>query len=451
MKKINRLLIMIIIFTTLVIMFNINIYADSKGANEVLIEMLNKASLNDINYLQNINITENEYKEIEKFTIDLVKECKDDEEKMKTIFSWVHNNVKYGNANNDPYEVFINKVGVCQGYANLYTVMMDILDIPTVLIQGNTYFGAHAWCLTKIGENWLLMDPTNAIIRYDIKEYDEIYTNSYFTPIYIHTILLEDSYYKYTYNNGVAIVESKTDNKKLQMPDEIKGLNITTFCISALSTNTEELKLNKYVDKIIYNEQYRNNLKAISIDPNNTKFASYKNILYTKDYSNITFIPNNIEVIELKPIKNLEKGTLSNLEYVNKVVIPYGTEFIGDYCFEMLPNLKEVYIPNSVTKISSNAFYNIGSEFIIYTSNNSAAHKFALEHNIKFILLDIELNKGDLDKNGAVNANDAAVALDLYKYGNATDEDMQIGDMNNDGVINANDAALILDVYKYCK
>ena len=58
---------------------------------------------------------------------------------------------------------------------------------------------------------------------------------------------------------------------------------------------------------------------------------------------------------------------------------------------------------------------------------------------------------GDLDRNGAVNANDAAVALDLYKYGNAKDEDMQIGDMNEDGVINANDAALILDVYKYGK
>ena len=57
--------------------------------------------------------------------------------------------------------------------------------------------------------------------------------------------------------------------------------------------------------------------------------------------------------------------------------------------------------------------------------------------------------KGDLDRNGAVNANDAAKALDLYKYGNATDEDMQIGDMNEDGTINANDAALILDVYKY--
>ena len=62
-----------------------------------------------------------------------------------------------------------------------------------------------------------------------------------------------------------------------------------------------------------------------------------------------------------------------------------------------------------------------------------------------------EYLKGDLDRNGAVNANDAAVALDLYKYGNATDEDMKIGDINEDGVINANDAALILDVYKYGK
>ena len=60
-----------------------------------------------------------------------------------------------------------------------------------------------------------------------------------------------------------------------------------------------------------------------------------------------------------------------------------------------------------------------------------------------------DFKKGDLDRNGAVNANDAAVALDLYKYGNVSDSDMKIGDMNEDGVINANDAALILDVYKY--
>jgi hypothetical protein len=57
--------------------------------------------------------------------------------------------------------------------------------------------------------------------------------------------------------------------------------------------------------------------------------------------------------------------------------------------------------------------------------------------------------KGDLDRNGVINANDAAIALDLYKYGNVSDEDLQIGDMDDNGVINGNDAALILDMYKY--
>lgn len=56
--------------------------------------------------------------------------------------------------------------------------------------------------------------------------------------------------------------------------------------------------------------------------------------------------------------------------------------------------------------------------------------------------------KGDLDENDVVNANDAAIALDIYKNGNATEDQLLIGDLDKNGVINANDAALILDMYK---
>lgn len=59
--------------------------------------------------------------------------------------------------------------------------------------------------------------------------------------------------------------------------------------------------------------------------------------------------------------------------------------------------------------------------------------------------------KGDLDGDGVVNANDAAMVLDLYKYGNTTDDDFLVADIDEDGMINANDAALILDMYKYGK
>ena len=265
MKKV-KILVLVFMFVIMAVTSNFSIYAnDNKGANEILIQMLNKADLSKVNYLQGINIKENEYQEIQKFTLELVNNCKTDEEKMNTIFKWVHENVKYGNANNDPYEVFINRVGVCQGYANLYTVMMDILNIPTILIQGNTYFGAHAWCLTNINDNWILIDPTNYIIRYDVKDYDAVYTDSYFTPTYIHSILLEDDNYGYTYYDGVAIIENKINNKIVTIPDEIDGLQITTFCTSTLNNNTEELNLNKNIKNIINNVQNDNVLKKIAI------------------------------------------------------------------------------------------------------------------------------------------------------------------------------------------
>ena len=59
-----------------------------------------------------------------------------------------------------------------------------------------------------------------------------------------------------------------------------------------------------------------------------------------------------------------------------------------------------------------------------------------------------EYLKGDLDRNNVVDANDASVALELYKSQNATSEDIQIGDMDNNNLIDANDASLILEYYK---
>ena len=56
--------------------------------------------------------------------------------------------------------------------------------------------------------------------------------------------------------------------------------------------------------------------------------------------------------------------------------------------------------------------------------------------------------KGDLDKNNVVDANDASVALELYKAQNATQEDIAIGDMDNNNLIDANDASLILEYFK---
>lgn len=59
------------------------------------------------------------------------------------------------------------------------------------------------------------------------------------------------------------------------------------------------------------------------------------------------------------------------------------------------------------------------------------------------------LRKGDLNDDGLVDSADAAIALNLYKYNNATENDLEIGDMDENGMIDSADAAIILNVYKY--
>ena len=66
----------------------------------------------------------------------------------------------------------------------------------------------------------------------------------------------------------------------------------------------------------------------------------------------------------------------------------------------------------------------------------------------KLILVGNGITKGDMDGNGVITANDAAIILDIYKNGNATKDDILTGDMDGNGTLTANDAAMILDMYK---
>ena len=61
----------------------------------------------------------------------------------------------------------------------------------------------------------------------------------------------------------------------------------------------------------------------------------------------------------------------------------------------------------------------------------------------------LKFKKGDLDGNGQVDTADAAVALNLFKYNNATAQDIAVGDMDGNGIIDTADAAEILNVFKY--
>ena len=108
-----------------------------------------------------------------------------------------------------------------------------------------------------------------------------------------------------------------------------------------------------------------------------------------------------------------------------------------------------IYIENAV--LSDEELYVYSNNKIYWTTSNGSNYITVNVLDLTEYLYDDTptLLKGDLDKNGIVDANDAAVALDLYKYNSATKDGLEIGDMDENGLIDANDASLILDVYKY--
>lgn len=66
------------------------------------------------------------------------------------------------------------------------------------------------------------------------------------------------------------------------------------------------------------------------------------------------------------------------------------------------------------------------------------------------VTIKVHLNyvKGDLDRNNLVDANDASIALEIFKNESQTTDDLKYGDMDENGIIDANDASLILELYK---
>ena len=96
--------------------------------------------------MPNFEITEAQYDEIKEFTDKLVEGLEKDADIYDKIFTWIVNNVKYNWADNNPYPVFKDKQGVCQGYANLLNTMLHTQGIPVVNINGMLEpLGGHAW------------------------------------------------------------------------------------------------------------------------------------------------------------------------------------------------------------------------------------------------------------------------------------------------------------------
>ncbi len=163
-------------------------------------------------------------------------------------------------------------------------------------------------------------------------------------------------------------------------------------------------------------------LQNITVDSSNNNYKSIDGNLYTKDGSTLLLYASGKEE-EL-------------------VVIPEGVKIIGFDAFKYAIKNKTIKLPMSLMKIEySSIFVSYNFKVIVY--ENSYGYNFALENNLEYEVVEVEIIPGDLNKDLQITIDDVIYLL-MYTYFPSSYEINQYPDFNKDGVINTDDAIYLL-------
>lgn len=315
------------------------------------------------------NITPEQYAEIQEFTEKLVAGLTTQKDKYTRCFNWIVQNVKYEYTDNDPYAVFKNLTGVCQGYANLLFIMLHSIDIPAFVCNGILNpIGGHAWNYVNCDGKWYVSDPTNngSWILAATSSYSHLLPSSF------DVVLAKNNgvWFNYTeYNLNICSVES--DDAVFIVPFSALGYQVTSFSPTVpLNPNIKQINIGKNIKSLgegyiglSYNAP---NVEYVEVDPENTTFASYLGVVYRKNGSEfqLTYIPAAMKCVELMPMETMYKNTIYNHNGVETLIIAPGTKKIEPWGVEKCPKLKIAYVPED-TEIANNAFAGVHPDFQI--------------------------------------------------------------------------------------
>lgn len=127
---------------------------------------------------------------------------------------------------------------------------------------------------------------------------------------------------------------------------------------------------------------------------------------------------------------------------LTSLVIPEGVTSLPDYSFAENTALQSVTIPRSCEAVSDTAFSGC-ENLTIYCYENSAAHAFAAEKGIPFVLLS-EVKLGDVNGDGNINITDVTdIQRHIAKLKLLEGDFLRAADVNGDETINITDATAV--------
>lgn len=338
--------------------------------------------------IDGLRMTEREWHDVRKFTLALVNPSEDKYKQYLSILNWIKKNIKYEAGDNTAYATYRNRKAVCQGYSNLLKAMCNAIDIPAFVVNGalhdyysKRYVGHHAWCYVYVDGGWRVADPTNGGLDFDAtatSTYDD-----YLKLMGVEDVMLEDAQFEYSYEaEHLSVVGVKdTDAVHIVVPYAVVGYEITNFNPRMYSTSAKYVYLGDNIRAFGENGHRPQDRKPrlvqrVLVSPNNKYLEDHKGTLYERRNDSQEFVPiylpANAKKIYLKGERHVGKNRIHLHAAVEEVIFGEGVETVGSYAIENCPNLKKVYLPNTVKVIARDAFW--GSNYPVnierYTSGS---------------------------------------------------------------------------------
>ena len=329
----------------------------------------------------------------------IIKGETDDYEIASRIYDWIGDNVQYSYQYSylDPYDVFTLKSAVCGGYSNLYKAMLNLADIPAVLVSGMTPYGAHVWNAVYADGRWFYSDATWNDPYFDRGA--DVFMEDHFAQRVESVSVQSKEGLLIGYDTGIAVVGVANGVTDVVVPDFFEE-----FCISSVSYKlfdyrygVKNLTVGMYVTAIDTASRCET-LESITVSADNFVYASKDGALFTKDLKELLIYPANKKsesfVLPKETISFDIKQTFENAYLVNLEVENGNPEFSS---YEgalydadqkellMVPLGKtEVFIPADAV-ISDLAFANADtSKMTIYSEEGSPAQQYAQQYGIAF-------------------------------------------------------------------
>ena len=210
------------------------------------------------------------------------------------------------------------------GNANIFPTSISSMEIT----DGNTNFIVENGCLYNINKTELIMSFT--------KEKEV------------------------TFAEELTTINTWAFKQAPNLENIVFDGNITTIgstVLNGLNSKIQSVYIGAGVSNIDSTFKYANYSGTVTVDEANPKYSSENNEIYNKEKTELIGIYHDIQgsYTVKSSVTKIGDKAFHNKNGMTEVILPDGLKEIGN-SFQFCVGLTEIFIPNSVEKISSNAF-----------------------------------------------------------------------------------------------